>query len=157
MQTTEKEAAAKDTPPKELEQLDIFLGKWNVEGQNIKGVTIEADSFVKGIATYEWLAGKFYLIAKWSRKFDNLSHIGIGIIGYDKSAGAFIANNYDNIGFAREYKLTSKRLTWKFSGAHERATMEFTPDGRNFTEFWEVSDDGSNWEPLCRLNGSKVS
>jgi len=157
MQTKEKEIPATNTSSKELDQLDIFVGKWNVEGRNLEGAPVGTDSSVKGIATYEWLTGKFYLVTKWSRKFGSSSHIGIGIIGFDESTGFFKVNNYDNLGFARAYKLTTRRLTWKFSGTHERATMEFTPDGRNFTEYWEVSQDGSHWEPLCRLNGSKVS
>ncbi len=156
MRTVENNVSDNHTPGKELEQLDIFVGKWKVEEQTIKGSLVDALDAVRGIATYDWLAGKFYLITKWSNKFGDDSHIGIGVIGFDQSAGIFMANHYDNKGFACTYKVTVRRLTWVFTGKHERSTIEFTPDGNTFTEFREVSDDGILWKPLCRLRGSKL-
>lgn len=156
MDTIEKDIERRNSPPNELEQLDIFVGKWNVEGQNLAGAPIQADAMVKGIATYEWQAGKFFLLSKWSRKFGDSSHIGMGITGYDPARGTFTTHTYDNIGLSKAYEVTVRRLTWKFAGPHERATMEFTPDGKTFTEYWEISTDGAQWEPLCRLTGVRV-
>jgi hypothetical protein len=156
METAENHITDKKAPAKETQELDMFVGKWNVEGKNLKGVPIGAEALVRGIATYEWLAGKHYLINKWSRKFDGSTHIGIGIIGMDETSATLVANHYDNIGFSRSYQVILKRLTWKFSGKNERASIEFTPDGKTFTEYWEVSADGTIWEPLCKLTGTKV-
>ncbi len=158
METLEKNTQRNGIPPAEqLRQLDIFVGKWSVEGQNLKGAPSGAGAMLTGIETYDWLTGGHFLINRWSRKFSDSSHIGIGIIGLDKSTGQLSANHFDNIGFARTYWLTNSRLTWKYTGEKERAAITFTPDGRSFEQYWEVTENGSVWLPLCRIHGSKVN
>lgn len=155
MPTVENKVSSKQTPESELEQLEIFAGKWNIEELTAKGVINNTP--IRGIAAYEWLAGKHYMISRWSSKIGDRSDIGIGIIGFDEASGQFKVNQYDNHGLAQTFMVTFRRLTWKFTGSHERMTLEFTPDGRTFTELREISQDGISWEPSYRLKGSKVN
>jgi len=52
-------------PTKEHSTLTIFVGKWAIEGENLA---------VKGIETYEWLPGGFFMVYKWSHYFGGERH-----------------------------------------------------------------------------------
>ena len=146
------------TPSKELQQLSIFLGKWQVEGQNHEHVPHGPCNKVAGEESYEWMPGEFFLISKWDRHVGEVNHIGIGLIHYDAESGFFSADHYDNFGFNRTYLLVQDRNVWKYIGDKERATIEFNRNGNSYTENWEVSHDhGATWKPLCSLLGRRMS
>ena len=139
-------------PPTALQQLEMFVGDWLVEGENLEGAPLAANTKVTGEVAYEWMPGGYFLVCDWDRKFENGAHIGMGIISYDDATKAFSATNYDNMGFIRTYALTNEGNVWKLDGDKERATIEFNKVDRSFTEYWEIAKEGQ-WLPLCRLRG----
>lgn len=143
-------------PAKELEQLIMFAGSWTVEGENLAGAPIGADTRLIGNVTYEWLPGNYFMVCRWNRHFGDATHIGIGVIGYKPDTNEFSTDNYDNLGDARTYTITAEQRTWKFTGDNERATMKFSEDGKTFSEYWEISKDGIIWHPLCDMKGTRV-
>ncbi len=143
------------SPAPDLQHLKIFVGRWHLEGQNLIGAPIGADLPVTGEQVYEWFSGNFFLLSRWERRFGDGSHLGMGVICYDTASHLFSSSNYDNLGYCRTYKLHQELGIWKINGTSERATIEFSADGRRYVEYWEISEDGDSWTPLCRLEGSK--
>lgn len=143
-------------PSDELKKLQVFAGKWIVEGQNLSGAPIAPDTEVAGVQTYDWLPGHFFLVGKWDRQFDNEEHIGIGMFGFDTENDEFILTNYDNMGFTRTYHVVSYRHIWKLTGEKERATIIFSSDGQTFIEDWEILTENYTWQPLCTLKSKKI-
>jgi hypothetical protein len=142
----------------EHEPLKMFLGRWNVEGHNTASAPRDSRGEVTGEVSYELLHGGFYVICRWDRQFGNQSqrHVGVGVIGYDPEHREYFSNNVDNLGYERRYRLELSDRTWRFVGPFERAELEFSADGRAFTETWEISEDGSSWQPLCDLKATKL-
>lgn len=143
-------------PCDELKKLQIFAGKWIVEGQNLSGALLAPNTEIAGVQTYDWLPGNFFLVGKWDRQFDNDEHIGIGIFGYDPTTQEFNLTNYDNMGFVRDYHVSFYRNIWKFNGEKERATIIFSSDGQTYIEDWEILKDNYSWQPLCTLKSKKI-
>ncbi len=144
------------TPPSALQHLKVFIGQWQINGQNLDGAPLGADLPVTGEQSYEWFPGHFFMISRWERQFGDGQYTGLGIISYDPATHFFSASNYDNLGYARTYKLYQEHGAWKYVGEQERATLEFSPDGNTYNEYWEIAEEGGNWMPLCRLEGRKI-
>lgn len=143
-------------PTKEHTLLEAFVGKWIVEGENFPVGPNEAHTAVKGVQSYEWLAGGFFIIYKWDRYFGPNSHQGMGIISHDELHHTFQINNYDNKGYVRIYQISYKNEAWHFTGGNERATIQFSSDGNSFSEKWEICDK-KNWKTLCLLTGKRIN
>ncbi|HSH65473.1 MAG TPA: DUF1579 family protein [Bacteroidia bacterium] len=143
-------------PSEELKKLQVFVGKWIVEGQNLSADPIAPNTEVAGVQTYDWLPGNFFLVGKWDRQFDNSENIGIGMLGFDVIKDEFFRTNYDNLGSAKTFHVDCYRNIWKLRGEKERATIIFSSDGQTFIEDWEILKDEYNWQPLCALRNKKI-
>lgn len=144
-----------DVQPITTELLHAFIGRWGITGRNLEGAAENAGTEISGEENYEWLAGDFFVRGNWNHDFGSGSHTGTTIIGRDEYSEKLIAHNFDNLGFARHYRLETDGLRWEISGPRERAVRVFSPDGEHFKETWQVNDDG-NWIPLCELEGTKA-
>lgn len=156
----ELEEQATEQPPKrgpEHEQLDVFVGKWNVDGENKAGAPVAANAKVTGEETYEWLPGKFFLMYHWDRRFADNEHTGIGVIGYDASREAYSAHFFDNLGYSRKYEASVRDGVLTLTGKWERATLVVGDNGNTMSIYWERSSDGRNWLPLCDLRATKAT
>jgi len=140
----------------EHEQLDVFVGAWRISGRNAAAAPSADGSPVTGEQAYEWLPGRFFLASRWHRRFSSGAHVGTGILGFDPEAGALFAHHFDNLGYARKYRLTVRGRLWTLEGPWERATIAFGADGDSFTETWEISEDGARWRPLCELEATRA-
>lgn len=152
--------------PTELAKLSPILGTWKIIGENAPrqaqpGEPKRGDPSslaVEGEETYEVMRGDFFVHGRWTHRFpDGNEHTGISVIGHEPERGTIMCENFDNLGYAREYRVAidGNGNTWKLQGAHERATYTFAADGRSFTVEWESSQDGREWTPLCRLEGRR--
>jgi hypothetical protein len=111
---------------------------------------------VEGEETYEVMRGDFFVMGRWTHRFpDSSEHTGISVIGHEPERGSIMCENFDNLGYAREYRVAIEGNSWTLTGAHERATYTFADDGNAFTVEWETSTDGRAWTALCRLEGRK--
>lgn len=98
--------------------------------------------------TGRWHTGGFFLIQDerarpGGRVFDTLS-----IMGVDARTGRYFAQCFENHGFERRYEVTVDGRVWTFSGASERARIEFSEDGGTQTIVWEWKLH-DRWVPLC--------
>jgi hypothetical protein len=148
------------TRGREHEELEVFVGAWRVAGRNAAVAASEAGGVVTGEVTgdqtYEWLPGRFFLASRWHRRFASGAHVGTGVLGFDPDTGAFYAHHFDNLGFARRYRLTLRGRVWTLAGPWERGTIAFGPHGDSFTETWEISADGARWRLLCELEATRA-
>ncbi len=140
---------------KELDSLNIFIGRWKVEGYNLAAAPLAPDRPVSGEESWEWMAGNYFLVGKWKRSFYGIDHIGKSIIQFDEDRQALRCTNYDNMGYVRCYQVKQEENSWHFIGEKERAKIIFGADGNSFTESWELLTN-SSWQPLCVLNGTRV-
>lgn len=147
----------KREPGAEHRKLDLFVGRWRVEGFNAGQAPDAPDTKVSGEESYEWLPGRFFLLTHFDRGFTGGGrHIGTGLIGVGER-GTYASDSFDNLGYHRTYKLSVEDRVWTYSGGHERAQLTFAKDGKSFHVKWELSKDGKAWQPLCELDGTKLT
>lgn len=157
---TTRDAYEKRAPGAALDQLAPILGTWKITGENAprdgQAPADRASLAVEGEETYEMMRGNFFVHGRWTHRFpDGNEHTGISVLGHEPERGSIMCENFDNLGYAREYRVSIDGGTWKLQGAHERATYTFAVDGKSFTVEWESSQDGRDWTPLCRLEARK--
>lgn len=140
---------------KKLLELDIFLGSWQIRGQDFSGTSGEASKKITGNVFYHWMPGHFFMLCNWHRKFGSNSHIGMGIIGFDEKKINFSSRNYDNSGNISGYRVQRQNNIWKFIGDKERAVIEFSPDGHSYTEDREINTGGV-WRSLYEIKATKI-
>jgi hypothetical protein len=139
-------------------RLEPFIGRWRIEGRNAAAAPMGSSDRVTGEVSYEWLPGRFFVLCRWDRLFgaDRQHHTGFGVIGHEPDEASYFVHNFDNLGYARRYRLDLRDRTWTFAGPWERASLAFSADGRSFTERWEVAADGNKWQSLCELTATKL-
>ncbi len=145
------------SPPsrgKQHEALVVFLGQWHAEGQSYGSPDQPEDdpksTAESWVSTHvgRWHTGEFFLIQDerartGGRPFDTLS-----VMGVDPQTGRYFARSFENHGFYRHYDVAVDGRVWTFSGETERATIEFSADGRTQTITWEWRPR-DRWLPLC--------
>ena len=149
--TTEADPVVTDDHRK----LQPFVGNWTVAGENADAAPGAPNAKVHGEQSFVWLPGGFFLLGHWDHRFDNGRHLGLNVIRYDPATREYSSYNVDNLGFARTYRVTHDGDAWSFSGERERATMRFNETEQTLTIDWELTKDGSTWQPLCHLEATR--
>ena len=145
----------------ETKRLDIFVGKWKVEGKSYTEGSSNANlqaSFVemKFVQTCEWLSGGFFLVNRWDGHVGESEFNGMEVIGYDFACQTYFSRFFDNAGNAPTYQVTLRENVWTYNGELQRATFEFSEDGNAMKTHWDWREtEGENWLPLCNLTASK--
>jgi hypothetical protein len=126
----------------EHKHLSVFVGSWRGEGRGGNGGAATVEE------TYDWVPGEFFLWSRFDQRFGATPHVGAGLIGYDPATKRYFAHLVDNIGYDRIYELRLEGDgVWTYSGARERARMNFNGDTLNVR--WEHRPNGGPWEELC--------
>jgi hypothetical protein len=151
------------TPGPEHKLLDVFVGKWNMEGQQHAGVVGPAAK-VTAVNTYEWLTGGFYLVHRFEGHVGDSQAACIEIIGYDASTRSYPMYSFYNNGINNEWQARESDGIWTLTGEWQmggkavmvRCTNAFSDLGNTMTGKWEMQSDGSNWEPFWDVRATKV-
>lgn len=141
-------------PGSEHKLLNIFVGKWNTEGQ-IKSTSSSPASRLTAVDTYEWLPGGFFLIHYVDGRMGDEEVKTMEIIGYDISSQAYFTHSFDNQGNTGVYQANLHERTWTIKGESERFTGEFSNDGNTLKGNWELSRDGYNWQSWMDIKLTK--
>jgi len=136
------------------DMLAVFLGRWRAEGKSY-GSPRQPEDDPRSAAepwvsthTASWHTGEFFLIqderaTTGGKPFDTLS-----VMGVDAHTGRYFARCFENHGFYRHYHVEADGRVWTFTGATERARVEFSADGQTQTIAWEWRPK-DRWLPLC--------
>lgn len=125
-------------PDPALKRLDRLVGTWSMRGHLI-------DSDVENIigeATFQWLAGRFFLQQDVEINFaGNLKIESRELIGYDAATGAFASNVYSNLSpvpLPYRWDVQGDTLTISVAYGALDATFHgsFSQDGRSFSGGW---------------------
>lgn len=132
------------TPDSALKRLNVFVGKWNTEGQ-IKESPFGPAGKLIGTDTYEWLAGGFFLIHRVDVRMGDLKNESIELIGYDTSRNTYPMHSFDSQGNTTAMKANVTDNIWTFTGEAMRFTGVFSHDGKSISGKWEYLGDDSKW------------
>ena len=142
-----------------LDHLDALVGEWETEATH----PYLPATVIRGRATFEWLAGGFFLI--WRAGYDHPDiPDSIAILGCDDSSssgevgptgGGCSMHYFDSRGVSRVYGLGADRGVWRFwrdwPGFSQRYVATISADGNTITGNGELSRDGSTWEQDLRI------
>src|SRR5687768_2411792 len=101
------------TPDSALKRLNMFVGKWNTEGQ-IKESSFGPAAKLIGMDTYEWLAGGFFLIHHVNVRMGDQKNEAIEMIGYDASSNTYPMHSYNSQGNTTAMKANVADNIWTF-------------------------------------------
>ena len=113
----------------------------------------------RAVTTFEWLAGKTFLIQRWEVDQPDAPD-GIAVIGWDDERGTLLQHYFDSRGVARVYEMTVVGRVWTLQrlvpGFCQRFTATFDDDGDAIRGRWEFSEDGTAWRRDFDLTYERV-
>lgn len=158
---TNNQPSKSSEPSADHKRLNIFVGKWKVEGKSYAEGSSNENlqvSFVEMnfMQTCEWLSGGFFLMNRWDGHVGKSIFNGMEVIGYDTESRSYFSRFFDNAGNAPSYQVTVCENVWTYNGELQRATFEFSDDGKTMKTHWDWKKaDSENWQPLCDLTATK--
>ena len=140
-----------------LKMLDIFVGKWRVQGESFGGQASSdfPETWVSD-ETYEWLPGGYFLLHRWDARVGSKEFTGIEILGYDDATDSYFARMFDNMGNKPEYRIRRDEGTWMFTESASRATVTESIDGSTMEWKREWQKPGGDWQPLCNRTATRL-
>lgn len=141
--------------------LEAFVGTWRAEGQAFGRnqdpslPRANAESWTSHELT-EWHPGRFFVIQREDAMSGGQPLNTMAVIGFDTQEGVYVVHAFENHGHANRYTMLRDDRTWKLTGERERATIEFSEDGRRQTVRWEWRPFDDAWLPLCDRTNVKV-
>lgn len=142
-------------PSAEIQRLDLFVGKWKTEGETHASAEAPAVT-VTGMDTYEWMAGKFFLVHRANRHIGNEELNTIKFIGYDASIQTYTCHCFDSRGNSDLLQADFHDPIWTIKGKSSRFTGMLASAGNTLTGKWEQSSGGLNWLPWMDVKLTKV-
>jgi hypothetical protein len=141
--------------PPWLDELGVLAGEWETEAWLPYGPA----AVVRGLTTFEWLAGQHYLIQRfWAdhRQAPN----GLAMIGASAD-GMFTQRYFDSRGVQRVYAMSLRDGVWRLwrdaPGFWQRYAGTLDPDGTTITGAWELSKDGVSWSHDFDLSYRRIA
>jgi hypothetical protein len=116
--TKSSSAQAPEQTPKpgpEHRLLDVFVGKWNMEGQQYGGLIGPATK-ITAVETYEWLTGGFFLVHRFEGLVGDQDAACIEIIGHDASSQSYPRRSFYSDGKTNEWQGRKRDGTWTLTG-----------------------------------------
>jgi hypothetical protein len=110
--------------------------------------------------TFEWLAGRRFLIERWSIEMPEAPD-GIAIIGAGDDPDGLRQHYFDSRGVHRVYEMTLDDGVWTLwrdspDPFPQRFTGRFSHDGKTIAGRWEKKQ-GADWETDFDLTYMKAS
>lgn len=130
-------------PGPEHKCLDIFVGRWNTEGEMRADPSGGAIPFT-ATDTYEWLPSGLFLLHRVDARMGENEVKVLEVIGWDPSIQSYSCRSFDTAGNAGAYRASLTGRAWKIWGDTERFSGMFSEDGNSLSGTWE-RHDGSCW------------
>jgi hypothetical protein len=147
----------------DLEQLDAFVGKWHMEGQQLAGPSGPAAP-ISALQSYEWMAGNQFLVHRFDGHVGDSQAACVEVIGFDADRRCFRAHTFYNNGQMNVWDIDRRDGRWRILGDWNasgrpmkvRCLIDFTDDGNTMKSTWEHSSDGMTWQPFWKVSARKV-
>ena len=140
-----------------LQALEVFVGTWSM----ILGFAPSPADAPRARTTWEWLAGRRFLIQRWEVDHPDAPD-GIAVIGSDGSESAYAQHYFDSRGVVRIYDMSLAGPVWMLERIaaerdfSQRFTGTFSEDRNTISGRWERSDDGKTWTHDFDLNYVRI-
>ena len=143
-------------------RLDVFVGKWGLEGWQHEGL-IGPAARVTGIESYEWLTGGFFLVHRLEGRLGDAEMACLEIIGHDSASDGYVLRTFYNDGNASEWRMRERDNVWMLTGEWPledrrlkvRCTTAFADAGRIRSSKWEHSSDGARWQTFWDVSATR--
>jgi len=140
-------------PGAELQRLDVFVGSWRIEGDQLESPLGPAAK-VDLTEHWEWLPGGFFLVNRLNGHIGTEAAACVEVLGYDNEAGNYVMHSYYSDGHRSEWLVREKEGTWTYAGTWDtgaalykiRCTQVLGPAGDTINSKWEYAGDGSPWK-----------
>jgi hypothetical protein len=143
------------TPGPEHSRLDVFIGKWILQGKTTAGEGAPSLA-IRTSDTYEWMPGGFFVLHLAYGLIGNIPPGGTEIIGYEVGEEKYRSQFFDSQGNITTHELALEDGNWTWQGESTRCTVAFSEDGTTQTAHHERSNDGANWEPSMEVTVMKA-
>ena len=110
--------------PEELEDLELFVGQWRMT----PSFATNASGAPHALTTFEWLAGKRFLIQRWEVEHPDAPD-GIAIIGFDMAKTAYLQHYFDSRGSPACTRWDWPTMSGRFSGSPSTPTSHSVSSG----------------------------
>lgn len=145
--------SAKQMMKPDPRRLQVFVGKWNKEGQALDSPFGPAAK-VTAVETFEWLPGELFLVHRLDGQLGKDQIACIEIIGSDASNQSYCVHSFYNDGNKNVWQLRERDGTWTLTGDWKikgeafkvRCISVLDDTGNIMTGKWEYSSDGSSWQ-----------
>lgn len=156
-------ATTHSTPDAQHEQLDAFVGKWHMQGQQLAGPAGPAAP-ITALETYEWLPGAQFLIHRLDGRIGDSQAACIEIIGFDAERRCYRAHTFYNNGQMNVWDIERRDDAWRVLGDWSaggrsmkvRCMIRFAENDTMHSR-WEHSSDGSTWHAFWEVTARRVT
>lgn len=122
-------------PHPALHQLDRLVGRWQVSG-----------SFLKGVISFEWMEGRYFLIQQVDGQAGGRTIRGVEYIGFDEDTQTLRSHYMDVNGsnFTYTWAIDGDTLTTWFGDKESDNLFQgrFSEDGRSYSGSWQWPGGG---------------
>lgn len=139
-----------------LDRLEPLVGRWKTEGW-ARATSGNPGARIDAVDTYERVAGGGLLHLVDARVGEQKVD-GAELIGYDPERGTYVTQYVGSDGptaYEAELGEQDGSLTWTMRSETTRFTGTFSDDGNLITGFWELLEDGSDWQPWMDITLTK--
>lgn len=133
--------------------LNKFIGNWKTHGVILADDGPEIE--IVGTDSYEWLPGDYFLLHTADVLMGNERSQTHEIIGYDKNAGHYTMQYYNNRGESGNMIARLDRNQCTFESPALRFAGEFNEDGRVLSGNWQKPDENGVWVNFIKITLTK--
>lgn len=150
---------AMPTPNSMLQELDSFIGTWELTG-NLPGSN---EDTIKGTAKFEWLPGSFFLKQTFSLNFMGMQIESLELIGYDEQTKGLKSHVFSNLSgealpYFWEVADGKVKITVKYGILDATFHGELSEDGIHYNGGWRPNEGADpNVNVAYDIKGVKVS
>lgn len=149
-------------PAPGLEDLQLLVGKWHTEGEQLSGPFGPTAPFV-AVETFEWLEGGHFLIHRLDGRFGETPAACIEVLGLE--AGELVARTSYSDGRQQLWKVSAGSngielrgsLTAGDGATHEvRCVLALVELGNALEATWSERAANEDWNVFLRARGTKA-
>jgi len=136
----------KNAVGKPLDELEPFIGEWNVEGRHVA----LPDTVIQGRSVFEWWGDRVFLMHRSTFDHPDFPD-SISVIGATRPDGGLALHWFDTRGVHRLFDMTFARGVWTISRTaagpkdfDQDMHAAFSADGNTITSESRLSEPGAH-------------